>query len=241
MRPPHTGRLLCCKETLLYFRSMNLENRPRVIVADAQFLVTDSLRILLEQEGFELGGVARYVYELEELLRKEVPNLLLTDYATMDYEGLDAFRSLLQRFPGMTIVVLTNQVIKADLLELSKMGIKHMLCKTIDRDELVMALRFALKGRKFFSEEVLEVLMDEQKRRVLPGEQTQLTQTETEIVKMIAEGMTTKQIAASKSISFHTVMTHRKNIFRKLGVNSSSELIMFAIKAGWIDNIEYYI
>jgi DNA-binding NarL/FixJ family response regulator len=58
---------------------------------------------------------------------------------------------------------------------------------------------------------------------------------------MIAEGMTTKQIAASKSISFHTVMTHRKNIFRKLGVNSSSELIMFAIKAGWIDNIEYYI
>src|SRR5690554_7038247 len=103
--------------------------------------------------------------------------------------------SLLQRFPGMTIVVLTNQVIKADLLELSKMGIKHMLCKTIDRDELVMALRFALKGRKFFSEEVLEVLMDEQKRRVLPGEQTQLTQTETEIVKMIAEGMTTKQIA----------------------------------------------
>src|SRR5690554_2386361 len=81
MRPPHTGRLLCCKETLLYFRSMNLENKPRVIVADAQFLVTDSLRFLLEQEGFELGGVARYVYELEELLRKEVPNLLLTDYA----------------------------------------------------------------------------------------------------------------------------------------------------------------
>ena len=53
--------------------------------------------------------------------------------------------------------------------------------------------------------------------------------------------MTTKEIAAQKHISFHTVMTHRKNIFRKLNVNSSSELIMFAIKAGWIDNIEYYI
>src|SRR5690554_7670942 len=110
MRPPHTGRLLCCKETLLYFRSMNLENRPRVIVGDAQFLVTDSLRILLEQEGFELGGVARYVYELEELLRKEVPNLLLTDYATVDYEGLDAFRLLMKCFPGMTFLRLTHPV-----------------------------------------------------------------------------------------------------------------------------------
>jgi DNA-binding CsgD family transcriptional regulator len=69
----------------------------------------------------------------------------------------------------------------------------------------------------------------------------QLTATEMEIVKFIAEGMTTKQIAAKKFISFHTVISHRKNIFRKADVNSVSELIIYAIKAGWIDNIEYYI
>jgi DNA-binding NarL/FixJ family response regulator len=84
-------------------------------------------------------------------------------------------------------------------------------------------------------------MMDEQKRKVSNMEQVQLTHTETEIVKMIAEGLTTKLIATTKNISFHTVMTHRKNIFKKLGVSSSSELIMYAIRSGWIDNIEYYI
>ena len=68
-----------------------------------------------------------------------------------------------------------------------------------------------------------------------------LTASEIEIVKLIADGKTTKEIAAHKSISIHTVNTHRKNIFRKLGVTNVSELIIQAIKAGWINNIEYFI
>jgi DNA-binding CsgD family transcriptional regulator len=68
-----------------------------------------------------------------------------------------------------------------------------------------------------------------------------LTASEIEIVKLIASGLTAKEIALKRHISFHTVNTHRKNIFRKLGVSNSSELIMLAIKSGWIDNIEYYI
>lgn len=221
--------------------NVNGKEQAGVILADSQFLVIDSLKMLLESEGYRLIGVAKYAFELEKLLSMEVPDLLITDYATVDYEGADSIKTLMQQYPGMTIMILTNQIIKADLLEFSKLGIKHIVGKTIDRDELVMAIRFALKGRKFYSEEVLEVLMDEQKRKTTNGDSGQLTQTETEIVRMVAEGMTTKEIAAKKNISFHTVMTHRKNIFRKLGVNSSSELIMFAIKAGWIDNIEYYI
>lgn len=220
---------------------MNNDAQASVILADSQFLITDALQLLLKAEGYRLIGVAKYVFELEKLLQAEVPDLLISDYATVDYEGIDTFKSIMQRFPGMTVMVLTNQLIKADLLELSKLGIKHIVCKTIDRDELLMALRQAIKGRKFFSEEVLEVMMDEQKRKVSNIEQVQLTHTETEIVKMIAEGMTTKLIASTKNISFHTVMTHRKNIFKKLGVSSSSELIMYAIRSGWIDNIEYYI
>ncbi len=68
-----------------------------------------------------------------------------------------------------------------------------------------------------------------------------LTASEIEIVKLIAEGMTTKEIASRKNVSFHTIMTHRKNIFRKARVNNASELVMFAIRAGIIDTIEYQI
>jgi DNA-binding CsgD family transcriptional regulator len=69
----------------------------------------------------------------------------------------------------------------------------------------------------------------------------QLTASEIEIVRLVAEGLTTKEIAIRKHISFHTVATHRKNIFRKLGVTNASELLMYAIKAGIIDTIEYHI
>ncbi len=214
----------------------------QVIIADAQFLVTESLRQILAASGeYEVVGVAKYAYQLKALLADAVPQLLITDYATVDYEGLEALKQLMSSHPQMAVLILTNQVIKADLLELSKMGIKNIICKTTDKEELFMAISFALRNRKFFSEEVLEVLMDEPKRKGNGDEAHHLTTTETEVVKLIAEGKTTKEIAAQKSISFHTVMTHRKNIFRKLGVNSSSELIMYAIRAGWIDNIEYYI
>jgi DNA-binding NarL/FixJ family response regulator len=214
----------------------------QVLIADSQFLVTESLRQILVASGeYEVFGVAGYAYQLKALLAEGVPQLLITDYATFDYEGWEALKNIMTSHPQMAVLVLTNQVIKADLLELSKMGIKNIICKTTDKEELFMAINFALRNRKFFSEEVLEVLMDEPKRKGNGDEAHHLTITETEIVKLIAEGKTTKEIAAQKNISFHTVMTHRKNIFRKLGVNSSSELIMYAIRAGWIDNIEYYI
>jgi len=68
-----------------------------------------------------------------------------------------------------------------------------------------------------------------------------LTTSELEIVKLIAGGMTTKEIANKKNISFHTVISHRKNIFKKLSINNSSELIMFAIRKGLIDSVDYSI
>jgi DNA-binding NarL/FixJ family response regulator len=226
-----------------YFYCMTADARSyQVIIADSQFLVTESLRQVLTASGeYEVLGVAGYAYQLKALLADAVPDLLITDYATVDYEGLEALKNIVNGHSQMAVLILTNQVIKADLLGLSKMGIKNIICKTTDKEELFMAIGFALRHRKFFSEEVLEVLMDEQKRKGNGEEAHHLTTTETEVVKMIAEGKTTKEIAAQKSISFHTVMTHRKNIFRKLGVNSSSELIMYAIRSGWIDNIEYYM
>jgi DNA-binding NarL/FixJ family response regulator len=88
---------------------------------------------------------------------------------------------------------------------------------------------------------LLDLLFEISEKKSTGEETGQLTVSEMEIVKLIAEGLTTKEIASRKYISFHTVITHRKNIFRKLGVSSVSELIMYAIKSGWINLIEYHI
>jgi DNA-binding CsgD family transcriptional regulator len=88
---------------------------------------------------------------------------------------------------------------------------------------------------------LLDILLEVDQKKNSIEETGQLTISEIEIVRLISEGLTTKEIALRKFISFHTVISHRKNIFRKLGVTSISELIMYSIKAGWINTIEYYI
>jgi len=87
----------------------------------------------------------------------------------------------------------------------------------------------------------MEMLFDPVGKKDFMEETGQLTNSEIEIVRMIAQGLTTKEIAVKKFLSFHTIMTHRKNILRKVGVSNASELIMYAIKTGIIDTIEYHI
>jgi DNA-binding NarL/FixJ family response regulator len=116
-----------------------------------------------------------------------------------------------------------------------------IILKTAGKEELFEAINATLKGKKYYSNELLEILFEVTDRKTTAEDTVQLTNSEIEIVRFIADGLTTKEIAAKKFISYHTVITHRKNIFRKLGVSSVSELIMHAIKAGWINYIEYYI
>ena len=213
-----------------------------VVIADSQFLVTESLKIIVAQTSLYQPIIVAENYDhLLQLLANKKVDLLITDHATFDYPSIHAIDELINSYPETAILILTNQVLKSDFNELTLAGIKNIICKTTDRSELLMAMEATLRKKKFYSEEVLDLMMENPASRSKTETLPQLTTTEAAIVKMIAEGMTTKEMAAKKHISFHTVMTHRKNIFRKLNVNSSSELIMFAIKAGWIDNIEYYI
>lgn len=217
------------------------KHNKKIVLADSQSLITKSVQIIMEESSqYEVLGVATYFYELEYLL-KHKPDLLITDFSTIDYNGFERLLNIRNSFPELKILILTNEVDKTELNELNKAGIKQILLKTADKDELLLAIDATLKGRKYYSDEVLDLLLDESSRKDKLEESAVLTATEMEIVRLIAEGLTTKEIASRKTISFHTVMSHRKNIFRKLSVNSSSELIMYAIKAGWIDNIEYYI
>ncbi|MGQ1947811.1 response regulator transcription factor [Geofilum sp. OHC36d9] len=213
-----------------------------VVIADSQFLVTESLKIVVAQTSLYQPVVVAENYDhLLQLLASQKVDLLITDHATFDYPSIHAIDELINNHPKTSILILTNQVLKPDFNELTLAGVKNIICKTTDRSELLMAMEATMRKKKFYSEEVLDLMMENPVSRNKTEALPQLTTTEAAIVKMIAEGMTTKEMAAKKHISFHTVMTHRKNIFRKLNVNSSSELIMFAIKAGWIDNIEYYI
>jgi len=216
------------------------ENKTAVIIADNQFLVTESLKTLLSEQ-FSVKAVALNVTSLKTALKRYDPRLLITDYSLLDFNGFDELKEIRHNFPGLNIVILSGSITRNELAEFNNLGIKNVLHKNCDRDELFTCLNAALTGRKYYSDIYLDLLFDLNERKSTTVETTQLTSSETEIVRLIAQGLTTKEIAMKKYLSFHTVMTHRKNILRKVGVSNASELIMYAIKSGIIDTIEYHI
>lgn len=222
---------------------MNVNETPiRVLIADSQLLITESLKFILQSEGrFNVNKVVTEKSELIKALKTENISLLILDHLMIDISGISELKEIKISFPHLKMLVISNSISKADLHELNSAGINDIILKTADKEELIEAIDLTLKGKKYYSNELLDLLFEVNEKKSLIEGIGQLTISEIEIVRLISDGLTTKEIASRKFISFHTVITHRKNIFRKLGVTSISELIMYSIKAGWIDTIEYHI
>jgi DNA-binding NarL/FixJ family response regulator len=213
-----------------------------VLIADSQYLITESLQHILKQDSrYYVFGVVVEKKELLHLLAERNISLLLIDPSFIDLSGLSELKEIISPYTGLKILVLTNSLSRNEMVELNRMGINNVMLKSAGREEFFEALASTLSGKKFYSNELLDLLFESSDKKG-PGEENgQLTGTEMEIVRLISEGLTTKEIAQRKYISIHTVITHRKNIFRKLGVTSVSELIMLAVRSGWINLIEYHI
>jgi DNA-binding NarL/FixJ family response regulator len=214
------------------------ENKVNIVLADSQYLTRKGLENILNVK-FEISSIFSRLTDLLKYLETNPASLIILDFDIFEFDIPGDLKSLLSFVPN--ILMLTNSLSQMEFEELTKAGIKNIILKSADEYELFQAIDATLIGKKYYSESILEMLIEISHKKNFPVNSSPLTFAEMEIVKLISEGLTTKQIAAQKFISIHTVITHKKNIFRKIGVNSVSELIMYAIRAGWIDNIEYYI
>ena len=218
------------------------EEPVQVLIADNQFLITESLKLILQNDGrFFVDKVITEKIDLINTLKLESTSVLIIDPSLIDITGFTELKEIRISFPDLKLIIITNSVSRKELNELNRLGITNIVLKTAGKEEVVEALNASLKGKKYYSNELLDILFEPNGRKIHCEETGQLTNSEIEIVRLISEGLTTKEIAVRKFISFHTVITHRKNIFRKLGVTSISELIMYTIKAGLINTIEYHI
>jgi len=222
---------------------MNALKKPvNVLIADNQFLITESLKYILHsQESFNIINVVTEKSELIKALEHDHSSLLIIDPSQVDIAGASELKEIINSFHGLKVLVISNNITRKELHDFNSAGITNIILKTAGKEELFDAIDSSLKGKKYYSDELLDLLLKSDERSNSSEEPVQLTASELEIVRLISEGLTTKEIASRKFISFHTVISHRKNIFRKLGVTSISELIMYSIKAGWINSIEYYI
>lgn len=211
----------------------------KILLADKQDITRAGLTYVIEKmEGLE----TKYVEDKADLLlalRENEDTVVVLDYTLFDINDADELLILNQRFP-YTRWLLFCEDLSADFVKIliaSSMQFSILLKESAIM-EIKEAIRFCVAGNRFICQRMMEVLLTTQHEE---EEKINLTKTETEILKDIALGMTTKEIAVKRFSSFHTVNTHRKNIFRKLGVNNVHEATKYALRAGLVDSAEYYI
>lgn len=177
--------------------------------------------------------------ELIKEFRTSPEAVVILDYTLFDFSGAEELLILTERFPK------ANWILFSD--ELSEEFVKRILyssqqfsfvMKDNSKEEITSALQCAMHKERFICNHISNMLIG--KQHSVPVENI-LTNTEKIILKEIALGKTTKEIAAERNLSFHTINSHRKNIFRKLEVNNVHEAIKYAMRAGIVDLAEYYI
>ncbi|WP_321437733.1 response regulator transcription factor [uncultured Bacteroides sp.] len=212
-----------------------------------EYIIADNQDITKAGILFLLGGLkdvgniteADNRTELIKELRTSPEAVVILDYTLLDFSGADELLILNERFPK------ANWILFSD--ELSEEFVKRVLyssqqfsfvMKDNSKEEITSALQCAMHKERFICNHISNLLIG--KQNSVPVENV-LTNTEKIILKEIALGKTTKEIAAERNLSFHTINSHRKNIFRKLEVNNVHEATKYAMRAGIVDLAEYYI
>ena len=213
-----------------------------VILADKQDITRAGIMYLLEQAGQGSWKVANDKPGLIELLRQFRNAVVILDYTLFDFDSVDEMLIIAERFPNSHWLLFSEEL-SADFLRqvLTSSNNFSVMMKDSSMGEMRQALGYAIRHERFVSQHATNILLSAQPQQHEETNPARLTKTETEILKDIARGMTTKEIAEKRVSSFHTINTHRKNIFRKLGVNNLHEATKYAIKAGLVDAAEYYI
>lgn len=217
------------------------------IIADNQDITKAGMMFLLSsQKDISLLLDAENKTELVKQLRLHPEAVVVLDYTLFDFTGVEELVVLHERFKGADWLLFSDELSIAFLRQVlfSSMAFGVVL-KDNSKEEIFTALQCAVRKERFICHHVSNLLLAGNNPAASPTrpaiKDDLLTTAERSVLKEIALGKTTKEIAAEKSLSFHTVNSHRKNIFRKLGVNNAHEATKYAMKAGIVDLVEYYI
>ncbi|MBR1448464.1 MAG: response regulator transcription factor [Prevotella sp.] len=210
-----------------------------IILADPQDITRAGMMYVLSNMDSMQFRQAEDKTEMLLQLDKNPDSAVVLDYTLFDINDVDEMQILCERFPQTRWIIFSFDLTSDFVRRLVAIGHQFsILLKDSPLREIRECLLFVSQRKRYICQRMTEILL----APAAPQEEDHhLTKTETEILKDIAMGQTTKEIAERRYSSFHTVNTHRKNIFRKLGVNNVHEATRYALRAGLIDTAEYYI
>ena len=211
----------------------------KYILADNQELTRFALESLLRQDEQNVVYRVSDKAGLVELLKKHENAFVLLDYTLFDFADEDQLLIVAERFALSEWILISDELTPKFLRRVVYASHQFSIVfKDSPLSEVREALQNVAHHQRFISQRALGAIISQQLEDDHPNI---LTETETEIVRGIAQGKTTKEIANERFSSVHTITTHRKNIFRKLGVNTAHEVVKYALRAGLVDSSEFYI
>lgn len=218
--------------------------KTRVLLAEDHTIVRKGLRAILDKEvGIEVVGEARDGREAVRTAEELRPDVVIMDISMPGLNGLEATRQLKKRIPAMKIIILTVHTTEEYVFQTLQAGASGYLIKTSAPRDLIAAIHAAVRGESYLSPAISRTLIDEyvrQTQKMTEGEcpPEPITQREREVLQLIAEGRTTREIAGILCISAKTVESHRANLKEKLHLRNTAELIQYALRRGIITKNE---
>ena len=213
-------------------------SKIKVLIVDDHAMFRQGIRALLEgYEDVEIVGEATEGMEAIEKVLQLAPQVVLMDIAMPVMGGLEATRRIQKESPNTKVLVLTQYEDSEYILSLLRAGAKGYISKTATASELISAIRTVHQGESYLYPSATTTLIEEYLMRVggEKNEYERLTDREREILQLVAEGRTNREIADRLFISIKTVLRHRTNVMEKLGFHNRTELIKYAISKGLIE------
>lgn len=208
----------------------------RILIADDHTIVREGFRSLLEaEEGMDVVGEAADGRSAVRLARDLQPDVVIMDVRMPELNGIEATRQVVAENPNVKVIGLSMHLEKQFISEMLKAGASGYLLKDCPSEELVMAIKAVKQGKMFLSPAVAGKVVENFVVRRDGQESTaftSLTEREREVLQLIAEGNSVKEIAGLLHLSVNTIHTHRKNIMEKLDLQSTAALTKYAIREG---------
>jgi DNA-binding NarL/FixJ family response regulator len=209
----------------------------RILLADDHALVRAGIRSLLEKiPGVKVVGEASNGRQAIELIRTELPDLVLMDIAMKELGGLEALPRITKNFPRVRVILLSAHANEEYVIRALRSGAAGYMLKDAATLELELAINSVVQGKTYLSPSISRTVIESYLERV--GSQTspieQLTARQREVLQLIAEGKNTKEIAATLDVSIKTVEAHRLQLMARLDIHDVPGLVRYAIRSGLV-------
>lgn len=206
----------------------------RVLLADNHVLVRQGLRALLEQHGLEISGEASDGQEALKLAAAEPPDIALLDVSMPLLNGLDAAREMRKAAPTVKVILLTRHDEDPYVTEALRAGVRGYVLKSQGAPDLLQAIDLVSRGGVYLSPGISRAVVDAYRNQVELAADP-LTPRERQVLQLVGEGKSTKDVARLLDISVKTAESHRARLMRKLGIHETASLVRYAIRQGLVE------